>query len=188
MMKSFFPFKNALGPGAVFGVAMACAMFCATAPGRAEGYLAKVGPTPLRYQVLRLEKPLNLAPLPLEPEDKSGNSRTLDLRSNEALAGRASAEIPAEILAPYTMWWSRFAGTNRQEILAQPNPEYLTNSIQAMPPASDLLPVSPEMLVEYFKPVQGPTNSASATVMVPLDFTPAAPVAPRGSSAIYRSP
>ncbi|HZL42456.1 MAG TPA: hypothetical protein VFD66_04175 [Verrucomicrobiae bacterium] len=128
-----------------------------------------------------------MPPLAVEPETRADDVESSQSAGNDASVSGSSTGIPAELLAPYAMWWSRFAGTNSVESMPAGNPGFPTNSFVGIPPASDLLPVSPEMLVEYFKPVQGPTNSASATVMVPLGFTPAAPPA-RGSSAVYRSP
>jgi hypothetical protein len=183
-MKSFFRCRNF--SSVLVGAALAAMGVYGTARTWAEGYLAKVGPTPLRFQALRVEGAIPLPPLPVEPEIRADNAESAQSAGNEAV-GSSSTKIPAELLAPYAMWWSRFAGTNNAESIPSGNPGFLSNSIVGVPPASDLLPVSPEMLVEYFKPVQGPTNSASATVMVPLDFTPAAPPT-RGSSAIYRSP
>jgi hypothetical protein len=57
------------------------------------------------------------------------------------------------------------------------------------PSASDLLPVSPQMLTEYFKPVADGTNAASVVVPVPVmpvGFTP--PVARPSSRATYSTP
>lgn len=58
------------------------------------------------------------------------------------------------------------------------------------PSASDLLPVSPQMLTEYFKPVADGTNAASSVVVpvpvAPVGFTP--PVARPSSRATYSTP
>jgi len=58
------------------------------------------------------------------------------------------------------------------------------------PSASDLLPVSPQMLTEYFKPVANGTNAASSVVMpvpvAPVGFTP--PIAKPASRATYSTP
>jgi len=57
-------------------------------------------------------------------------------------------------------------------------------------PASDLLLVTPQMLVEFFKPVPGVTNTAPLRVLVPMDveFQPPLARPPASSQAIYRSP
>lgn len=63
----------------------------------------------------------------------------------------------------------------------------VTNTIG---PASEMLLVTPQMLVDFFKPMPGATNAAPVRVLVPVDigFQPplASPAPP--SRAIYRSP
>jgi hypothetical protein len=72
-----------------------------------------------------------------------------------------------------------------------PQPEdanSLTNSPAAPAPASDLLIITPQMLVDYFKPGQSPTNAANASVLEPVGFTPAIPSAPPASDAAFATP
>jgi hypothetical protein len=55
------------------------------------------------------------------------------------------------------------------------------------PAANDLLVITPQMLVEYFKPMSGTTNGSGAAVIVPVTFTPATPTAQPSSKAIYKT-
>jgi hypothetical protein len=51
-----------------------------------------------------------------------------------------------------------------------------------------LLVVTPEMLVDYFKPNNNATNAANIHVLAPVNFTPPASASMPSSQAIYRSP
>jgi hypothetical protein len=62
------------------------------------------------------------------------------------------------------------------------------NSPAATVPASDLLVITPQMLVDYFKPGQSPTNAANVSVLVPVGFTPAIPATTPASDAADATP
>ncbi len=69
------------------------------------------------------------------------------------------------------------------------SPENLsTKSTEQTKSANDLLVVTPEMLVDYFKPNNNATNAANVRVLAPVNFTPPASVSMPSSQAIYRSP
>lgn len=63
----------------------------------------------------------------------------------------------------------------------------VTNTIG---PASEMLFVTPQMLVDFFKPIPGVTNTAPVRVLVPVDigFQPPLVQPAPPSRAIYRSP
>jgi hypothetical protein len=68
-------------------------------------------------------------------------------------------------------------------------PENLsTNSAVQSQTAKNLLVVSPEMLVDYFKPNNSATNAANVHVLVPVNFTPPVSASIPSSQAIYISP
>ena len=67
-------------------------------------------------------------------------------------------------------------------------PENLsTNTASQTRPANDLLVVTPEMLVDYFKPGNVATNAANVHVLFPVNFTPPASASGASSQAIYKS-
>jgi hypothetical protein len=67
-------------------------------------------------------------------------------------------------------------------------PENLsTNSTADTHSANDLLVVTPEMLVDYFKPGTDATNQTNVRVLAPVGFMPPPAVASPSSEAIYRS-
>lgn len=57
-------------------------------------------------------------------------------------------------------------------------------------PASEMLIVTPQMLVDFFKPLPGLSNAAPVRVIVPVDigFQPPLVQPAPSSQAIYRSP
>lgn len=174
----------------VCGIALATAWRIAGPCGvDGEGYLSKVGPVPLRYQTVRASEPLNLPPLPSEPRS-TAEVVTLPAQTDafSLLRKSASTEIPAQFFLPAALWLNRFSGQNSLDSLLPASTSSVTNSTAAASsPASDLLTVTPEMLVDYFKPVQPPTNAANATVPGLLEFLPASP-AVWGSTATYKTP
>lgn len=72
-------------------------------------------------------------------------------------------------------------------VLPSPGSGSVTNPIS---PASEMLFVTPQMLVEFFKPLPGNTNTAPVRVIVPVDigFQPPLGQPTPSSQAIYRSP
>lgn len=79
-----------------------------------------------------------------------------------------------------------------QKIIMTPWPDenLSTNSQSQIGSANDLLVVTPEMLVDYFKPNQTNgtvTNTDDVRVLAPVDFTPPTSVASPSSKAIYIS-
>ena len=52
--------------------------------------------------------------------------------------------------------------------------------------ANELLIISPQMLIEYFRPQAGATN-APVSAIVPVQFMPATPAAAPESRAIYKT-
>ena len=158
----------------------------------AEGYLAKVGPVPLRFQEVH---PLNLMALPPLAMDDGTNSDTNSIPDKVcddslASAGLASssAGVPQAFFAPASTWLNRLStldDTNAPQAgFGIPLPE----SAPPRPAASDLLAMTPQMFMDYFKPLQSGTNGAGIAVQFPVEFMPATPPATPASSATYRTP
>jgi hypothetical protein len=155
-----------------------------------KGYLTKVGPAALRFQTVRAPTLLNLPPLPSEPRDAAVTAVPAAPKESFGLVqSSASAEIPARFFMPSSLWLSQFGGAPPAATpeLPETNAATAPDQTDFAPPASDLLIFTPEMLVDYFKPVLAGTNATNVMVLVPMGFTPPFPAAP-GSSATYRTP
>ncbi len=146
--------------------------FCqAQETGAGSAYLKEIGPSPLRFSfVAAIPASLILPDSLIErqaPTNKTEiSATTITSADTNAIVGPpAPASIPT----------------------AQSIPEPQTSSVPA-PSASDLLPVSPQMLTEFFKPVGNRTNSPGTVIVpVPVGFTPPS-VQPAPSRATYTSP
>ena len=159
----------------------------------AGAYLADVGPTPLRYQTPKSPaKIIRLPPLATEEEPVS---------TNAAVSVSVPASAPPASPAPAVRLVSSSPGprivppptaaTNVSNATETAGPATAANEQPAdsQPDASsanDLLGITPQMVVEYFKPAQSPTNAPGASVYVPVGFTPPAP-ASAPSKAAYNS-
>jgi len=159
---------------------------------KGESYLPKAGPPPLRYQASRAANPPSLPPLP--SEDSKPADRDHPEAAPVSLApfrNPESTRLPAELF-PSGLWLSQLAAPGSR--LGSPGvPESIEemSHVAASATASDLLGVSPEMLIDYFKPVPaGPasTNAPPAVIVVPVQFMPATPPASPGSTATYHAP
>lgn len=153
-----------------------------------DGYLPRVGPTPLRYYIVRASEPLALPPMASEdgvPGDVPAPLST----GGDFTPFRRSAFVgsPNDSSWPSPLWLSRFAGWNGLDSPPPFGAAVVTNATFVPFPASDLLAMTPDMLADYFKPVQFPTNTANVMILVPVGFTPATPAA-SGSTATYKSP
>ena len=189
MRKNFF--KNWIAGGITLAAAFG---IVGSLEGSGAGYLAVIGPAPLRYQKLSSWKPLNLPPLPMEnsssPDPIAPAIAAADSTNSTSLPGFASslADLPAEVFLPTTLWLGHLSSWSAADSNLSAGTNFSTNTTQASAPASDLLILTPQMLVDYFKPGQCPTNAAGRFVQVPVEFTPAIPAAPPASSATYKSP
>lgn len=156
-----------------------------------ESYLPKVGAPPLRYQALHAANPSDLPPLPSE-DGKSADENGVPATPTVLAPFRSSAVAgaPADPSQPPGLWLSHLASANSLDLPRSPDSIQVTNPVATLATASDLLGVSPEMLIDYFKPALStvaPTNAAALTVVVPIQFTPATPPA-SASTATYQTP
>jgi hypothetical protein len=138
---------------------------------RPSGYLAKTGPSPLRFQPPR--GPMNLPPLPNESRNPS-----VEISTNSTAPGpdASSLVLPA----------SPLAGPLSDPITNASVPEETNSQGNPPPAANDLLTVTPQMLADYFKLVPGWTNAAHINMLGPVYFMP--PMAPPpSSSATYKN-
>ncbi len=176
----------------LLGLALATALGLgpgpATARAQVSGYLAKSGPAALRFQAVHPQNLSILPPLP-KPEVK--------VPDRTSLAKSAVTSQPPLILVSNQSpaWTPPYA--NPPVTVPNPLASYsllppqnfgITNPAFPGSTANDLLNITPQMLVEYFRPVIGAPNSAGLSVFVPVQFTPATPAAPGpASSATYRT-
>ena len=142
-----------------------------------SGYLAKVGPVPLRFQT-NISNDARVVLPPLRTDDSSSlppASEEKDTSADPAI--ESTATRPA------------VATENSSPVLVDPLNQVSTNSV---PPASGInnetnAVISPQMLLRFFQP-SGSGARAEAVVVVPPVFSPPRPVTPVSSSATYTSP
>ena len=141
-----------------------------------NAYLKKTGPSPLRFS-LESAVPASLT-LPEMLVERQSPTNAPETTIPAATCAQTNAVSAAPAVDP--------APPAPPKVSTAESPANATPT----PSASDLLPVSPQMLTEYFKPVANGTNAASSVVMpvpvAPVGFTP--PIAKPASRATYRTP
>lgn len=141
----------------------------------AEDYLPFVGPPPLRFMISPPTGDVPVKPL-LPPAAAPTNAPTM----------------PTPMAPVDTNTAPVAAFTNAAAPLSLHNPPAHSEAETLQPeltlPASELFTISPEMLLDYFKPVGIGTNGARGTIYAPVKvgFTPPVSSAPGKSSATYQ--
>jgi hypothetical protein len=159
----------------------------AAAMGAASGtgYLPRVGPSPLRLQtVVERFVPPDMPPLAEndDPPQPEVTSPAPDPMSN--------AFKLEDYLTPNASLWTgiveNLVGSARRSSEPENPPQEPATSVSS---ANDIVVVTPQMLVEYFRPGASGTNGGVASVTVPVDFTPPTThTTPQSSRATYMSP
>jgi hypothetical protein len=183
--------KQALKHWMFLGTILAVTWGASAPPGAAsEGYLRAVGPAPLRYRPAPPAAPATaLPPLRAEQEHPADATNSAASPANWSFVRKPEAEaLPAALFLPATLWLNRSLAGNGSGLPLETNPKWDTSSPMATTAAGDLLTLTPEMLVQFFKPAGSVLNQTNAAVLVPLRFTPPSPPALGLSSATYRSP
>jgi hypothetical protein len=170
------------------GVALAAlALFVGLLKTAGEGYLSRVGPAPIRYQPPAVAS-FVLPPLPSQnPTSAVPEQLPEPAESFTMVPSQSPPEIPPQLSAPPGLWLDRVTQTNAFESMLPSPIVSSATSVVTVTPASNLLPAGPEVLIDYLRFVNGATNAAGASVLVPLQFTPAMPEE-HSSSATYRTP
>lgn len=144
------------------------------------GYLSRTGPPPLRFAVPANQGHLALPPVSSGNSDKNPDNPGTQLPSPSSPASPQPGEI---LSAPPAL-------TNAPVLpTAVGFPAESVDPVNSGSPASDLLTVTPQMLVDYFTPALKGTNHSQTAVLVPaaVGFTPPMPKNPASSQAIYIS-
>jgi hypothetical protein len=155
--------------GGVFLVTLAA---LTSQPVRGGAYLPLVGPPPLRFEMAMVHAPKNSWMLPAPPPP---------VTVTETNPPTASV-IPSNNIVPAPP-----PGTPTNAPAVLPPADSSAKSATPTRPAEDLLVVTPEMLVDYFKPTNAATNANSAHVPLPLNFTPPTSLPIPSSQAIYKN-
>jgi hypothetical protein len=173
--------KSFPGAGRLFGIMVVAALGTATVESHSveRGYLASKYTTPPGPVTLRFQSPRSSNPVPLPPliEDDS-NVPTADI-SNASEANPGWTNPNASLMTP----------DDSMESMLPPLTNSSTNSFAPAATANDLLIITPQMMVDYFRPLHGSTNGVGVSVPVPVNFLPPivpAPAAPLSSSATYK--
>lgn len=174
------------------GIALVVALGIAGSSGLPEaGYLPKTGPTSLRFQIGRGSKPLDLPSLAMEDTDLSAVTRMPPKALDPVpVVNYTAASLPpqTETYMPWMPWFYPLSAMNYPAPPPAPNIGLPTNTPPASFPASDLLNITPQMLAEYFRPLQFGTNAAGALAPMPVGFMPATPAPPVVSSNSFETP
>jgi hypothetical protein len=172
-------------------IAAALAVLLGHSSFATEAYLPRVGPVPLRFAPI-ISNRLILPPLAMSDKELNRPS-PMPAKTNETTV----ADIgPLNNAAAQTVIQARSpANTGMDPAGLHPEPIISPGS------ANDLLNISPQMLVSFFKPNAANTNSYGGSngsghppgpgteVVVPMEFgfTPPVPKASGSSQATYRS-
>ena len=183
-----------LAPAAALGLA-------ASSGPSGGGYLPKTGPTPLRFQVVQESNAFVLPPLAMEESNgpEFTNLPPAQDTSQAVHYSAASKEAPSPMpFWPAPMWVNPYPGFYGPEPPGPANPEPklpghskpdnrpatnpvanpATNASPGNGAAGDVLKVTPDMLVDYFKPARVPTNAPGGAATTPMEFVPALPSTP----------
>ena len=141
------------------------------------GYLPLVGPPPLRFEKVAEPRIFSWAPAVLVPVASTPPPVAVETNFQPV-----TSTVPANNVI------SSPAPIEPASVPPRSPPENLsTNSMVQSRPANDLLVVTPEMLVDYFKPNRDAAKVADVHVLAPVNFTPPASVSNPSSQAIYIS-
>lgn len=136
-------------------------------------YLPASGPSPLRFEVAMARTFRFPAPKPVVTKTNA-----------PAAPVETSTEVPSPV-APVEPVPAQVETAEVQPLPIGDPVEPLNQRASA--PASDMLMVTPQMLVEYLKPTPGVTNS-NVSVLVPFTFKPPLEKTPTPSSrATYKT-
>jgi hypothetical protein len=166
----------------LLGIGLAAGFGLATVGVHATNYLAKVGPPPLRIEPPR-KVTMSLPPLPEEkpaPRENTNHVEAFDYTPTLTLM----TDVVLSVLAEKGLL--NDAGQNSMLSMLPEQASTFTAVSFAAPRQNEMM-ISPQMLVDYFRPTAGITNSGGASVSVPVEFLPATPTPPASSSATYRS-
>ncbi len=117
------------------------------------------------------------------PDAELSTSSTLTIPIQPGLPPAVSSASTTNAVPTYEFVWPDSSPVGS----TSPPPGSVTNPTS---PASEMLFVTPQMLVEFFKPLPGSTNTGPVRVIVPVDigFQPPLGQPTPSSQAIYRSP
>ena len=127
----------------------------------APGYLATVGPAPLRFRSL-----ITVVTPRSQPIVTVNQPPVATVVTNE------SAATPAPHVTLDT----------NSPVIVPPTPAAITNEVYMTPALRPDDVISPQMLLRYFN---RSTNGTSTTILAPLNVTPAKPAEPPSSKATY---
>ena len=149
-----------------------------------EGYLAKSGPVPLRFQIRKAAA--NSFKLPPLPDDAPSAAATTNEIAQTAPTGtQVSSNGTPEVVSASSD--PNFFNAMGLPPFFVPQGENPTNAAAGPGSANNLLSITPQMFVEYFRPTPGLTNGAGMSVSVPVGFMPPPPPVSPGSKATYIS-
>ena len=145
----------------------------------ASGYLPRIGPTPLRLVPVKTEPPQAVLP-PLAVDDRVEEPSQPEPIVQHAfnLNDYLDSNLPL---------WTGLAEAIAKRVFPDPGTEKAPKEpLPAVSPPNDMVVVTPQMLVDYFRPIGSATNAPEVSVTVPVGFMP--PAIPAPSRATYSTP
>ena len=189
--------NRGFGPGTTVIVSLTVGMAVGLSSlASSPGYLSIVGPTPLRFQTDRNTPQRQLPPLEMQNStDSDVITFPTNIANPESITYTAASHTNAPTqynFWPFPTWywptpdWSN-SPSSGGSVPPPPTEPAPTNTVYSPHTASDLLVVTPQMLVDYFKQTQSTTNDVEPAARAPVEFTPANPAPMPGSSARLNS-
>jgi Predicted membrane protein len=161
--------------------ALAAALVLGRVHAASPGYLAKTGPAPMRFQVIK-PPPINLAELakahenpPVEPS----------VEAVPAVAEVSPVEPPPTPVAPPIEMAAPIEAP-LETLLPKPA-EPVVETKPEPPAANEMLVISPQMILEFLRAGSHSTNGTGVSTLVPVSFTPPTPAPAQSSRAVYRT-
>ena len=155
------------------GIALAVLLSLVCQPASGGAYLPSIGPARLRFEAAAIpEKVFSwVSPVADKPAAAAGTNRPPEI-----------SVAPTKTDGAITLIDSKTGET------VPSLPENLSTILtKETHSANDMLVVTPEMLVDYFKPGADATNQTNVRVVAPVGFMPPPSAASPSSQAIYRS-
>jgi len=168
--------KKALKAGGIGLITLVIAAVSANSSGSPNvGYLAKIGPAPVRMQPARTASEAAVLPPLAMTDPVPAGPTNIVVPPAQNITYRAESPAPAaqpsyQFFMPNPLWWNDNSPAPEPPATEPTAPEPsipLTNSAPHASAAGDLLPINPRMLVEYFKPLSD-TNAASEASSPPV--------------------
>jgi len=151
-------------------------------------YLPSIGPAPMRFEPVMASdaamawKLLRPAPAPAEVLAVSASAAGTTTNATQGVAIKPISLATTNII-------TAVSGPAAGPVDKTNTDVFAGTMMPPVQPGDSSSPITPQLLVDFFKPVPGGKNPAGTAVFTPMEigFTPPAPKAGLESRAIYKS-